>query len=214
MAKNFVIAIGINGYNRRNFTPLKYAEKDAESMRDFFVEAKFNEDEDEVYLFTDKSKELMPGIPSYPSKGHLESFLGDRFEESFLNPGDDCWFFFSGHGVQRKQKDYLMPIDANPREAEKTGIAIDYIRERLRRSGADNVILIIDACRTEGAKDGGGVGAVKQPGVITIYSCSSTQVSWEIDALEHGAFTFALLEALSFRGKENYATVERLSAYL
>jgi formylglycine-generating enzyme required for sulfatase activity len=215
MTKNFAIAIGINQYNPINFRPLNYAKSDAESVRDFFQqEAQF----DEVNFFADNSPNLLSRsgqpIPTYPSNGNLESFLGDRFKTPFLSSGDNCWFFFAGHGLQYNNRDYLMPIDANPREVERTGIAIDYIRERLRSSGADNVILVIDACRTEGARDGLGVGSTLQPGVITIYSCSPTQKSWEIDALKQGAFTFALLEALRFKGKENYATAERLSAYL
>jgi hypothetical protein len=194
---------------------LKYAKSDAESVRDFFrQEAQF----DEVNFFADDSPELvLPGgqsIPTVPTSGNLDSFLGDRFKIPFLSSGDNCWFFFAGHGLQYNQRDYLMPINANPREVERTGIAIDYIRERLKSSGADNVILVIDACRTEGARDGMGVGGEAQPGVITIYSCSSTQKSWEIEALKQGAFTFALLEALRFTGQENYGTAERLSTYL
>jgi formylglycine-generating enzyme required for sulfatase activity len=215
MTKNFAIAIGIDKYNPINFRPLDYAKRDAELMRDFFQqEARF----DEVNFFADDSPNLQSSsgqsIPTYPSSGNLESFLADRFQTPFLNSGDNCWFFFAGHGLQYNNRDYLMPIDANPREVERTGIAIDYIRDQLRRSGADNVILVIDACRTEGARDGMGVGSEKQPGVITIYACSPTQKSWEIAALKQGAFTFVLLEALRFKGQENYATAERLSAYL
>jgi uncharacterized caspase-like protein len=217
MTKNFAIVIGINQYNQINFRPLKYAKSDAESVRDFFLqEAQF--DFDDVCFFADNSPNLLlpngQPIPTYPSSGNLESFLGDRFKIPFLSSGDNCWFFFAGHGLQYNQRDYLMPIDANPREIERTGIAIDYIRERLKSSGADNVILVIDACRTEGSRDGVGVGSAEQPGVITIYSCSSTQKSWEIDDLQQGVFTFALLEALRVKGKENYGTAERLSAYL
>jgi formylglycine-generating enzyme required for sulfatase activity len=215
MTKNFAIVIGINKYHPTNFQALKYAKSDAESVRDFFrQEAQF----DEVNFFADDSPDLESksgrSIPTYPSSGNLDSFLGDRFKIPFLSSGDNCWFFFAGHGLQYNQRDYLMPIDANPREVERTGIAIDYIRERLKSSGADNVILVIDACRTEGARDGMGVGGEAQPGVITIYSCSSTQKSWEIEALKQGAFTFALLEALRFTGQENYGTAERLSTYL
>ena len=50
--------------------------------------------------------------------------------------------------------------------------------------------------------------------VITFYSCNANQKSWEIDALQHGAFTYALLEGLNSRGEGNCATVERLARHL
>jgi formylglycine-generating enzyme required for sulfatase activity len=208
MTKNHAVAIGINAYIPANFMPLSYAKHDAESMRKFFVdEAQF----DEVKLFTDDSPNLSD---SYPSSGMLKNFLHDRFEQSFLNSGDNYWFFFAGHGVRDRGKDYIMPIDANPRNVEASGIEVNYIRQRLTQCGADNIILVIDACRKDGARDGMGIGTEKQSGVITIYSCSPNEISWEIEDLQQGAFTHVLLEALRSQGKENYATPLRLSKYL
>jgi formylglycine-generating enzyme required for sulfatase activity/uncharacterized caspase-like protein len=216
MSKNWAIAIGINNYNPNNFKPLKYAKRDAESMRDFFLhEAKF----DEVCFFSDDSPDLvLPNgakIPTQPTYGNLMSFLHDRFERTpFLSAGDNCWFFFAGHGEQHANRDYLMPQDANPRTVERTAIPVSYVRERLSRSGADNVILILDACRTEGSRAASGIGKEPQQGAITISSCSPSQKSWEIDELQQGAFTYALLEALRMSGERNCATVERLDQYL
>jgi formylglycine-generating enzyme required for sulfatase activity/uncharacterized caspase-like protein len=217
MTKNFAIVIGINQYHPINFRRLEYAENDAESVRDFFLqEARF----DNVYFFADNSPDLvLPNgqkIPTAPTSGNLETFLEKRFETPFLSSGDNCWFFFAGHGRQCNRRDYLMPSDANPNDVErrKNWIEVNYIRELLMNSGADNVILMIDACRTEGDRDGMGIGNEPQPGVITIYSCSPKQRSWEVDALQHGVFTFALLEALKVKGKEHHSTPERLNAYL
>ncbi len=213
MAKNWAIAIGINQYNPNNFAPLNYAKRDAELMRDFFQRAGF----DEVCFFTDDSppQELASGakIPTYPSCGNLLSFLHDRFEKPFLEAGDNCWFFFAGHGLQHGNHDYLMPIDAHPRNVN-IAIPVSYVRDRLSRCGADNVILMLDACRNEGSRDAGGIGNEAQQGVITISACSPTEKSWEIEALQQGVFTYALLEALQLGGDRNCATVERLSQYL
>jgi uncharacterized caspase-like protein len=149
MTKNFAIVIGINQYHPINFRSLKYAQRDAESMRDFFLqEAQF----DDVCFFADNSPDLvLPNgqkIPTTPTSGNLESFLAKRFETSFLNSSDNCWFFFAGHGLQYKKQDYLMPSDANPDDVErrKNWIEVNHIRAQLMNSGADNVILMIDAC--------------------------------------------------------------------
>jgi formylglycine-generating enzyme required for sulfatase activity/uncharacterized caspase-like protein/predicted XRE-type DNA-binding protein len=215
MSKNWAIVIGINNYNPNNLTPLKYAKQDAESMRDFFLrEAKF----DEVCFFSNDSADFRwkgYKIPTQPTYGNLISFLHDRFEtKPFLSAGDNCWFFFAGHGEQHANQDYLMPQDANPRSIERTAIPVNYVRERLSRSGADNVILILDACRTDGSRGAAGIGSESQQGAIVISSCSPTQTAWEIDELQHGAFTYALLEGLRMRGELNCATVERLDLHL
>ena len=214
MAKNWALVIGINDYNPVNFAPLKYAKQDAERVKDFFANAGF-----EVCFFADDSPPLtLPTgqtIPTQPTYGNLITFLQDRFESPFLSTGDNCWFFFAGHGERHQDRDYLMPIDANSRGAEViAGLTVNYVQERLSRCGADNVIMILDACRSQGSRDGLGIGRDSQKGVITLASCQPTQKAWEIEELGQGAFTYAFLEALQLSGERSCATVERLGNYL
>ena len=77
--------------------------------------------------------------------------------------------------------------------------------------------MILDACRNEGKKTGEGIGRqtaeeARQQGVISIFSCIPQEFSYEIEALQQGAFTTALLEGLGIQGQ--CATVERLEQYL
>jgi len=214
MAKNWALVIGINGYNPLNFSPLRYAKRDAEQVKALFEEVGF----DQVCLFTDDSPPLeIEGfsIPTQPTYGNLISFFEDRFKNPFLSTGDNCWFFFAGHGERHGDKDYLMPMDANSRGTKVlAGLQVDEVREWLTRSGADNVILLLDACRNEGSRGAQGIDPSEQKGVITISSCNPTQVAWEIEELQHGAFTYALLEALRLPGERSCATVERLGNYV
>ncbi|WP_017656032.1 SUMF1/EgtB/PvdO family nonheme iron enzyme [Fortiea contorta] len=210
MAKNWAIAIGINQYN--NLQQLNYAKLDAEAMGDWFkIEAKF----DQVFLFTDDSPAIAtnPPIPTQPTYGHLRRFLRANFETPLLAPGDNLWFFFAGHGRREADRDYLMLIDSDPGDVEHSAIPVEYVTQRLRRSGADNVVLFLDACRDEGSRSGMGIGEEHQ-GVVTFYSCSPRQKSYEIEQLQHGSFTQALLEGLRIAGAGNCATVERLDRYL
>jgi formylglycine-generating enzyme required for sulfatase activity len=210
MAKNWAVAIGINQYN--NLQHLNYAKLDAEAMRDWFKqEAKFNE----VFLFTDNSPPIptSPPTPTQPTYANLRRFLRVNFEQPLLEPGDNLWFFFAGHGFREGDRDYLMLIDSDPGDVEHTAIPVDFVTQRLRRSGADNVVLFLDACRDEGSRRGEGIGKEHQ-GVVTFYSCSSSQKSYEIEQLQHGSFTQALLEGLRIAGEGNCATVERLDRYL
>jgi formylglycine-generating enzyme required for sulfatase activity len=213
MAKNWAICVGINQYD--NLSPLNYAVRDAEAMRDYFTEVGF----DQVYLFTDNSPAITDaGKPfnSQPSYGSLRRFLRVRFDNAFLSSGDNFWFFFSGHGIRHGEKDYLLPCDGDPHPEgiEETAIPLSYVSERLRRCGADNVVLLLDACRNEGGSKGIGLGEEEQQGVITLASCSPSERSYEIEALQQGSFTYGLLEALRIQGAGNCATVERLEQRL
>ncbi|MEO0406660.1 MAG: SUMF1/EgtB/PvdO family nonheme iron enzyme [Cyanobacteria bacterium P01_A01_bin.135] len=214
MGKNWAIAIGINDYY--NLKPLRYAKRDAEAMRDFCLEdASF----ERVYFFAEGAPPVEtdrgPTLRSEPTIGNLERFLRVRFEREFLQAGDNLWFFFAGHGKRHQGRDYLMPVDGDPGNVGRTGLAIRDISDRLRRCGADNVILMLDACRGEDDRHGGqGIGVEKQQGVITIFSCSPNELSYEIEELQQGAFTYALLQGLRIQGEGNCATVERLYQYL
>src|SRR3954449_5969935 len=213
MSQNWAICIGIDQYD--NLQPLQYAKRDAEALRDFFQnEAGF----DKVYYFAEDASPIPTdyGEPmrATPSGGTLRRFLRVRFEQKFLKPSDNLWFFFAGHGRRERDRDYLMPIDADPGNVQETAIPVSYVAERLRRSGAENVLLLLDACRNEGARDGQGVGADRQAGVVTICSCSPNERSYEITELQHGAFTFSLLEGLHLQGNSNCATIERLDQHL
>jgi len=68
---------------------------------------------------------------------------------------------------------------------------------------------VVDACRIV-AKSGLGIELQAEQGIISIASCRPEQKSYEIEALGHGSFTYALLESLQIQGENNCATVERL----
>jgi formylglycine-generating enzyme required for sulfatase activity/uncharacterized caspase-like protein len=214
MGQNWAIVVGINEYD--NLRRLNYAERDAESVRDFFGELGF----EQVYFFAENAPVISAssGAPflAEPTFGRLSNFLDRRFEQAFLSPRDNLWFFFAGHGNRAQSQDYLMLKDSNPRNLEKSALKLQDLAAQLQRSNAGNVILLLDACRDDGAgsRDGVGIGT-KQQGVITFYSCAPSQLSYEIDELQAGAFTSALLQGLKLRGADgNCATVDRLASYL
>lgn len=76
------------------------------------------------------------------------------------------------------------------------------------------MILLLDVCRSEGSRGARGIDPTEQQGVITISSCNPTQKSWEVEELQQGVFTYALLESMQLTGERSCATVERLGNYL
>ncbi|MBH8561028.1 GUN4 domain-containing protein [Nostoc sp. CENA67] len=211
MVKNWALAIGINQYDF--LQPLKYAKRDAKLIQEFFRnEAGF----DRVFWFSDESPDL-GSEPTRPYRANLLRLLQQLFAKPFMEAGDNFWFFFSGYGMVDANQDYLMPSDGDPEDIENTAISISDLTECLNRCGADNIVLILDACRRQHKNSGEGIGRhtqtiARQTGVISILSCSPDEYSYEIDALQKGVFTHALLEGLGTQGQ--CATVERLNQYL
>lgn len=211
MNSNWAIVIGINQYSF--LPPLKYANHDAELLRDYLGnEAHF----DEVWLFSDNSSKIH-GESTEPEFAHLNRFLRKQFELPFLKIEDSLWFFFSGHGIRSADQDYLLPSNGDPEEPEKTAISLNFVSERLSRSGAGNIVLIIDACRSEGKHKGqefGYEGKSWKGIATTIFSCSPQELSWEIDELQHGVFTYTLLQSFRDQTINNPLTIEELESYL
>jgi len=121
MGQNWAITVGINQY--KYLSPLSYAAQDAESVKDFLCQELGVKT---VYHFSDHSppipQDYGPDLDSRPDFTTLRRFLKSRFEEPFLNPGDNLWFFFAGHGIQDQNRDYLFPIDGNNNDIEYSAI--------------------------------------------------------------------------------------------
>ncbi|MGP1383934.1 MAG: SUMF1/EgtB/PvdO family nonheme iron enzyme [Thainema sp.] len=211
MTQNCAIAVGINNYEFMQ--PLSYAQRDAETVAEFLrQEANFNE----VFLFTTDSPRVN-GKSTFPFRTNLLRMMREIFDQPRMSSGDNFWFFFSGHGMRHEGRDYLMPLDGDPEDPENSAIPTHVITDYLRECGADNVVMILDACRNQRKKSGEGIGreteaVARQTGVISIFSCSPHEYSYEIPALGQGAFTAALLDGLGGHGR--CATVERLNRYL
>ena len=212
MAKNWAICVGINQY--RFLQDLTCAVNDAEKMHVWLKEtAKF----DQTYLFTDKSPEIddmSESFPSQPTFTTLLYWLSKRFPSNSrppLSASDSLWFFFSGHGVREQGEDYLLLSDsiADPERVRNSAITLAFVTEQLRQSGAGNIMMFVDACRSV-VKSGLGIELQSEQGIISIASCRPEQKSYEIEELGHGSFTYALLESLQIQGENNCATVERL----
>ncbi len=212
MMGHCAITIGINQYTQ--MTSLLYAQQDAAKVYDYLVDdANF----DPVYYFSDTSIDTVLDagvtVPTQPTLEHLRRFLQVRFAAPFLKSEDMLWFFFRGHGLHYGNRDYLLPCDANPDDPESTAIALDELVTCLKRSGTNNIFLILDACHTEEQKFGQGFGTDPE-GVVTLFATDFDQTSQDIPGLNQGAFTRVFLEGLRLLGQFKNATAEHLYLYL
>ena len=216
MNKNYAIAIGINQYDFNK--SLKYASRDAELISSFLSKkCKF----DKTFLFSDNSPKIN-NKSTFPSRSNLLYLLRTLFSTPVLEENDSFWFFFSGHGIRVEQCDYLIPSDGDPDNAKETTISVATIITYLRKSGAGNIVLIMDACRSEGpSADSKGVGFGSQSqnirkdvSVVSIFSCKPNERSYEIDDLKQGAFTNAIIDTLESNKTNLHRTIRNLDLCL
>ena len=209
--RKWAIVVGINQYRR--LQPLHFADQDARALRTYLKGAAGF---DQVYYFADRSPEIVlegATIATQPTLANLQRFLQLRFAAPFLKQGDTLWFFFSGYGLQYANADYLLPSDAEPEAADTTAIAVDALADYLNRSGTDQVVLFLDACRTEEQKFGQGFGTDPN-GVVSIFSTAFGETAQELEAVQLSAFTHVLLEGLQLKGRQPNATVMELFQYV
>lgn len=217
MAKSYIISVGINRYDY--LQPLSFAKQDAYAFsKSLTSELSHNGSEPgcKVFYFSDDSPDIQ-GESTRPSRSNLMRITRQISAHSSFNAADTFWFFFSGHGIRHNERDYIIPCDGDPEDIPNTAIPINYITENLRGSGAGNIFLVLDACRNQGARSGEGIGkstqiTSRQTGIVSIFSCSPNEFSYEISELQQGSFTYSLLKGLSSEGK--CSTVEQLDRYL
>ncbi|BAZ53025.1 peptidase C14 caspase catalytic subunit p20 [Nostoc sp. NIES-4103] len=210
MANYWAIAIGINQY--QFFQPLRCAQADAEALKDFLVkEAGFAPQR--CLLMTDTSPPI-GDRSTYPTKENILLLLED-LTAACWQPQDYLWLFFSGYGVNYDGKDYLMPVEGNPKLAQETGIEVRSLMQSLQLAEL-NVLLLFDINRASGSQADASAGQetlelAQELQLATIVSCQPDQFSRESSELGHGFFTAALLAALR-SGKGNSLT--DLESYL
>lgn len=216
MTRNWAIAIGVSEYDTQYLRPLPSAQRDAEDIRKLFQSTKINFEQ--VYCFTPNSPDLvLPDsnivLSTQPTYRNLSNFFELRFREPFLSIGDNFWFFFSGRGMYEADRHYLLPQDGNILALARTAFAVSDICNYLRCSGADNIILLLDAEHSRGNRDASVIEPEIYPGVVSILACHPMQPSYNRDGLEHGMFASGLLTILQSQGHsilvDSNHTIER-----
>ena len=136
-------------------------------------------------------------------------------------PGDLVFVLFSGHGIEMDGKTYLVPWDADARTEstlKRTSLPEEDVRGQLAQISARGLILAFDMCRSDPRKGSKTVqqdnlmgrqakdlvvtpvsAAGDAPGpraVVTLFSCSEGERSWEWRDKERGFFSYFLEQGL------------------
>ena len=222
----WAIVIGINQYqSTRN---LKYAVNDARAFRDY-LKNYVGLPEERIYYLADRDA----------TKTRIESLLGTTIKRK-ASKDDTVIIFYAGHGAVEPDpsnldgdgfEKYLLPHDADLEDLYSTSISMNDIRTIFARIRADRLIFIADTCYS-GASGGRTMMATKTranlsdkfydriargKGRVIISSCSANEISKEDDNLQHGVFSYYMLEGLKGKAdqdEDGIITVSELFSYI
>jgi len=122
-----------------------------------------------------------------------------------LEPGAVALFYYAGHGMQVRGKNYIIPVDAKVQsEADvlDQGIEIDAILQRLEMKSAAINLVILDACRNNPftRSYGGGLASIDAPkGTLIAFATSPGKVALDGKG-RNGVFTKHLLANIGVPG--------------
>ena len=113
-------------------------------------------------------------------------------------------FFYAGHGIQARDRNYLMPVEASPMDSadlDLMGVEANWVVRQMESAGNRTNIVILDACRNNpfAASDRSvsrGLARIEPPtGSFVAYATAPGAVAVDGDG-ENSPFTAALAGAM------------------
>lgn len=174
----WAVIVGVADYE--HMTPLFYADNDAQDLYDKLSPYW---GADHIKLLIDRQA-TKAGIQSAIT-GWLDSKEGDD---------DIVLFFFSGHGTQDGGHEYLSPYDALT-YSYANSIQDTQLDSWLDELESTKVVVILDACYS-----GGFIAELGQTGRVIMAACAKNKKSYEGISLEHGVFSYYILDGFDYFG--------------
>jgi len=201
----WAVVVGINDYPQ--LPKLKYAVNDAKEFHRLLVEKNRVPTENISLLLNDQA-----------SLKNLRSTLGTKLKNA-AGLDDMVIIFFAGHGATERDamsadgdglEKYLLPYETDPADLYSTAMPMREIAYIFGRIRSDRLIFIADSCYS-GASGGRTISVTgtranitdgflerisSGRGKVIITASAANEVSVEKDELQHGVFTYYLLEGL------------------
>jgi len=213
----YALIVGVNDYKDPRITDLRYAEADAQAMREALTHPQYG-------LVPDKNVVVLSGAQA--TYRNISTALEDHLVRQANRPQDVVFFYFAGHGaegahISRGAAYYLVPHDAQLSNLLSTAIDKGRLQFLWGAVGARRKILITDACHSGGLQDMkvlSADGFETMEGYINLAAARADQLSWELPSLGHGIFTYCLTEGLKGgadqQGGDGFVSATELGDYL
>jgi len=209
----YLLAIGINKYENPSYT-LSYALNDAKAYsKQMKTGSKMLFKNIEEIFIKDKQADKATIFKAFDSIA------------AKAKPNDIFIFYYAGHGtmnMQGKQDFYLIPFDVtqmygNDKLLKEKAISANDMLEFSKKIEAQKQMFIIDACQAgatletiahRGADREKAIAKLaRSTGTYFILASGAVQFASEAKELEHGLFTYAILEAL--QGKADGGVLDK-----
>ena len=187
-ADRWALVIGIDGYQALG--KLTTCRNDARAMAKV-LSGTAEYPESRVVLLTDDA--------AAPQNRPTLATMKRRIKQvsELARPSDAVLVYFSGHGVTRDGKGYLVPADGDAENA----IALDWVKDTLAASQAQSRLLILDACHAGSAAKGvSGIApslAGEGGGLVMLLSSGRDQVSYPEEEGSRSVFSRFLTDGLA-----------------
>ena len=218
-----ILAVGINEYKNPAYN-LNYAQPDAKSFVDKVIE---------------KGNKMFKSVRKteiYDTEATKENIL--KAFESIISQAkqeDVFVFYYAGHGTLDEDNNseyYLVPTNitklyGDPQQLQEKGISASELKTYLAQVKSQKQLILMDACHSGGALKSMNVRAAaseekaivqlaRASGVVMLASSGTQQFATEFEVLQHGVFTYALLEALDGEADsgDEKVTVNELKIYM
>ena len=208
-SSRYAILVGVEKYDDVNIPPLAGPVNDVEQMRRS-LETYAGFEDDNIFVLS-----TIGPADSTPTRPHILTALS-RIKNMVPTNGL-LLFMFSGHGMSKGEKAYLLPSDAvqtdDPELLANTALPVDLVRKGIAATGVRQTIVFLDACRnglesSKGEGDNPLTTAFKDEfdfsrlnkeieASVVVYATGLGSRAW-IDNDKHlGYFTEAITNALS-----------------
>lgn len=203
----YAVLIGINNYIDPELRPLNYAERDIKELYKILADPKLGGyNPANLFLMIPKAERPQ----DRPTRDNILVTL--KWLSENVKPQDSLLFAFCGHGDVEKETSFLIPLNGRRALPQDTSIRLPRLFEWLDACQASRQVVMLDACHSGGLARGErgnrGIKIVskcfseeierigKVEGRAVLSSCSSDEVSYEDDKLEHGIFSYFVLQGL------------------
>ncbi|MFH1374845.1 MAG: caspase family protein [bacterium] len=207
MTRRKALVIGIDKYPE---SPLRNCESDAQEVGDILGFPEYNFEVKTLLNANATRREIL---------GHLNELFEDEPEFAV--------FYFAGHGMTNELTTYLVSVDTDDIDP---GIDLDYLRRLVKsRAGLGrSIIILLDCCHSGSAnirssrntnlrfasnQDIDSLMHSLGSSTVVIAACQPQELAYEEPSLEHGVFTFYLLEGMYGDAADHNGSITALNLY-
>ncbi len=204
----YALVVGVSEYDSSNLAKLGFASKDAGDLEEVLKQRGY----DVKCLNTERGRRDARLVPNKKNIEEAVEWLARNRKRN-----ETILLALSGHGVSMELKEankrfpFFCPSDASPDDRtvkletgeHETMVNINNVMKRLSESGAEDKVILIDACRERVEARARNVASdvdfedVTVPvGLAVMYGCKKNQFSYEHGKLRNGYFTHWLIKGL------------------